>query len=105
MSIEENFDTAFDVNVEIKGIDDGKLVTLDEYSSKNRTRHLKCTGNSCEEFTIVHLAWLDFSHYQFGVNFYGLNHVAKRYNINKLMFYVSFNIVSSAKLFIFYIFS
>lgn len=93
------------MNVEIKGIDDGKLVTLDEYSSKNRTRHLKCTGNSCEEFTIVHLAWLDFSHYQFGVSFYGLNHVAKRYNINKLMFFVSFYQISSVKKLFLFIFS
>lgn len=86
---DEIFDTAFEVNVIIKGLDESKLITLDEYSAINRTRHLKCTGNVCEEFTIMHLAWLEFSHYQLNVNFYGLNH--KRYNINKLNFYVSPN--------------
>lgn len=74
------------MNVIIKGLDDSKLVTLDGYSSTNRTRHLKCKGNSCEEFTIMHLAWLEYSHYQFSVSFFGLTH--KRYNINKLNFYV-----------------
>lgn len=85
--LDEIFDTAFEVNVIIKGLEESNLITLDEYSAKNRTRHLKCKGNSCEEFTIMHLAWLEYSHYQLGVNFYGLNH--KRYNINKLYFYVS----------------
>lgn len=75
------------MNVIIKGLDDSKLITLDEYSAINRTRHLKCKGNVCEEFTIMHLAWLEYSHYQLSVNFFGLNH--KRYNINKLNFYVS----------------
>lgn len=84
---DEIFDTAFEVNVIIKGLDESKLVTLDEYSTINRTRHLKCTGNVCEEFTIMHLAWLEYSHYQLNVYFYGLNH--KRYNIKKLNFYVS----------------
>lgn len=83
---DEIFDTTFQVNVIIKGLDDSKLVVLDEYSSVNRTRHLKCKGNICEDFTIMHLAWLEYSHYQLNVNFFGLNH--KRYNINKLYFYV-----------------
>lgn len=86
---DEIFDTKFQVNVIIKGLDDSKLVVLDAYSSINRTRHLKCTGNTCEDFTIMHLAWLEFSHYQLNVNFYGLNH--KRYNINKLYFYVRYH--------------
>ncbi|CRK99945.1 CLUMA_CG013243, isoform B [Clunio marinus] len=82
----EIFDTSFNVNVIIKGLEDETLVELDEYSTINRTRHLKCKGNHCEEFTIVHLAWLEYSHYQFNVHFYGLTH--KRYNINKLTFYI-----------------
>lgn len=77
------------MNVIIKGLDESKLITLEEYSATNRTRHLKCKGNNCEEFTILHLAWLEYSHYQLTVNFYGLNH--KRYNINKLFFYVSYS--------------
>lgn len=84
--VDEIFDTSFEVNVIIKGLDESKLVILDEHSFKNRTRHLKCKGNVCEDFTIMHLAWLEYSHYQINVNFFGLNH--KRYNINKLNFYV-----------------
>lgn len=95
---DEIFDTTFQVNVIIKGLDDSKLVVLDEYSSINRTRHLKCTGNTCDEFTIMHLAWLEYSHYQLMVNFYGLNH--KRYNINKLFFYVRIFVTSTNNIFI-----
>lgn len=90
---DEIFDTGFEVNVIIKGLDDSKLLELSEYSANNRTRHLKCKGNSCEDFTIVHLAWLEYSHYQFSINFYGLNH--KRYNINKLTFYVGQQVILS----------
>ena len=59
--LDEIFDTPFEVNVIIKGLEDSKLITLVEYSAKNRTRHLKCTGNICEDFTIMHMAWLEYS--------------------------------------------
>lgn len=84
---DEIFDTSFLVNVQIKGLESLKFRNINNYWPKNRTRHLKCKGNNCEEFTVVHLGWLDYSHYQFLVNFYGLNN--KRYSITKLTFYVS----------------
>lgn len=83
--LDEIFDTAFSVNVQILGLDTNKLLPL--AGEKNRTRHLKCKGKECEEFTILHLGFLEYSHYQFIVTFYGLNN--KRYNIEKLTFYVS----------------
>lgn len=60
--LDEIFDTAFEVSVTIKGLEDSKLIPLQEYTSaKNRTRHLKCKGNNCEDFTILHMAWLEYS--------------------------------------------
>jgi hypothetical protein len=60
--LDEIFDTAFEVSVTIKGLEDSKLIPLDDYSvAKNRTRHLKCKGNNCEDFTILHMAWLEYS--------------------------------------------
>jgi hypothetical protein len=60
--LDEIFDTAFEVSVTIKGLEDSKLIPLDDYSvAKNRTRHLKCRGNNCEDFTILHMAWLEYS--------------------------------------------
>lgn len=87
--VDEIFDTAFDVSVQISGYENRnkKFHTLNDYPVKNRTRHLKCNGNTCEDFTILHIAWLDFSRYQFTIEFYGLNQ--KRYDIKELKFYVS----------------
>lgn len=87
---DETFDTSFLVSVQIKGLTESKLKNIDLFQAKNHTRHLKCKGDNCEEFTLVHLGWLEFSHYQFIIKFHGLNH--KRYNISKLTFYLkSFN--------------
>lgn len=86
---DEIFDTAFDVSVGISGYEtrNKRFKPLTDYPVKNRTRHLKCTGNMCEDFTILHIAWLDFSRYQFNIQFYGLQN--KRYDIKELKFYVS----------------
>lgn len=82
---DEIFDIAFSINIQILGLDNYELLPV---SGKNRTRHLKCEGSSCEDFTILHLGWLEYSHYQFIITFYGLNH--KRYNnFDELNFYVS----------------
>ncbi|KAG5675668.1 hypothetical protein PVAND_005555 [Polypedilum vanderplanki] len=90
-NIDETFDTTFLVSVKIKGLEDDKLKNIEKFQPQNRTRHLKCKGNNCEEFTLIHLGWLDYSHYQFIVNFYGLNH--NRYSITKLTFYIkTFNL-------------
>lgn len=83
--LDEFFDTTFSLNIKILGLENYSLLPK---GGKNRTRHLKCKGNSCDDFTILHLGWLEYPHYQFIVTFFGLNH--KRYNIEKLTFYVSF---------------
>lgn len=93
---DEIFDSSFLVNVQIKGLENLKFRNINNYWPKNRTRHLKCKGSSCEEFTVVHLGWLDYSHYQFLINFYGLN--SKRYSITKLTFYVSWTLLSAEKI-------
>lgn len=55
-----------------------------------RTRHLKCEKQSCDEFIVLHLGFLDYTHYIITVNFYGLEAFHSRYNINELYIYVSF---------------
>ncbi|KAL7052212.1 hypothetical protein ACKWTF_004817 [Chironomus riparius] len=82
----EIFDTSFLVSVQLKGLNNLKFKNINKYQLRNRTRHLKCKGNICEDFTVVHLGWLDYSHYQFLINFYGLN--SNRYSITKLTFYI-----------------
>ncbi|KAJ8977166.1 hypothetical protein NQ317_003106 [Molorchus minor] len=52
-----------------------------------RTRHLKCEKQSCNEFIVLHLGFLDYTHYIITVNYYGLEAFHSRYNINELYFY------------------
>lgn len=56
--------------------------------AKNRTRHLKCSRSTCEEFTVLHLGFLDYAHYVITVKFFDLGHFHQRYHINELKFYV-----------------
>lgn len=90
--LDEVFDKSFQVNVEIKGLtEEHKPITvLSRFANQNRTRHLKCVKSNCEEFTVLHLGWLEYSHYIVKVHFYGLTAFHKRYNISKLTFYVSY---------------
>lgn len=53
------------------------------------TRHLLCERNKCDEFTIMHLGFLDYAHYIITVRFHGLEGFHQRYNIKDLKFYVS----------------
>lgn len=48
-----------------------------------------CERNSCEEFTVLHLGFLDYAHYIITVRFFGLESFHQRYKIKELKFYVS----------------
>lgn len=54
-----------------------------------RTRHLKCERQTCEELVVAHLGFLDYSYYIITVRFHGLESFHQRYNICDLTFYVS----------------
>lgn len=54
-----------------------------------RTRHLICERQSCEEFMVLHLGFLDYTHYMLTVRFHGLESFHQRYNIIEVMFFVS----------------
>lgn len=49
-----------------------------------------CERNACEEFTVLHLGFLDYAHYIITVRFYDLEGFHQRYNIKKLIFFVRF---------------
>lgn len=57
-----------------------------------RTRHLICERNSCEEFTVLHLGFLDYAHYIITVRFAELEGFHQRYKIKELKFFVSVSI-------------
>ncbi|XP_018565323.1 transmembrane protein 181 [Anoplophora glabripennis] len=84
----EIIDKMFEISVGISGLtEDHKPVSILDINQNNRTRHLKCEKQSCEEFIVLHLGFLDYTHYIITVNFYGLEAFHSRYNINELYFY------------------
>ncbi|XP_046734631.1 transmembrane protein 181 isoform X1 [Diprion similis] len=85
----ERYDESFQVSVSIDGqVSDRKAVSiLAPEAGHNRTRHLKCERQSCEELVVVHLGFLDYSHYIITVRFHGLESFYQRYIIRDLTFY------------------
>ncbi|XP_012283820.1 transmembrane protein 181 [Orussus abietinus] len=86
---DERYDKSFQVSVSIDGIDpDRKLIAvLAPEVGHNRTRHLKCERQSCEEFMVVHLGYLEYTNYIITVHFHGLESFHQRYYIRNLTFY------------------
>lgn len=86
---DETFDKTFHVSVSIEGLTaDHKPVTiLHSDRAHNRTRHLKCKRQDCEEFIVLHLGFLDYTHYILTIHFYGLESFHQRYTIRDVTFY------------------
>ncbi|XP_043270978.1 transmembrane protein 181 isoform X2 [Venturia canescens] len=86
---DERYDKTFQVSVTIDGItpEDRLSPVLAAETGHNRTRHLKCERESCEELVVAHLGSLDYSHYIITVRFHGLESFHQRYLIRDLTFY------------------
>lgn len=88
---DERYDKSFQISVTIDGISEQHkpLTVLGASQAHNRTRHLVCVRNDCEEFTVMHLGFLDYAHYIITVRFLGLESFHQKYNIRAITFYVS----------------
>lgn len=88
---DERYDKSFQISVTIDGISEQHkpLTVLGAGQAHNRTRHLVCVRNDCEEFTVMHLGFLDYAHYIITVRFLGLESFHQKYNIRAITFYVS----------------
>ncbi|XP_050574610.1 transmembrane protein 181 isoform X3 [Bombus affinis] len=86
---DERYDKSFQISISIDGITiDHKLIpVLSTEAGHNRTRHLKCERQTCEELVVAHLGFLDYSYYIITVHFHGLESFHQRYNIRDLTFY------------------
>ncbi|KAG8194655.1 hypothetical protein JTE90_003127 [Oedothorax gibbosus] len=86
---DERFKKPFHVAVTIHGITDkNKIVeVLGEALIRNRTRELHCFNNVCEEFTVVHLGFIEYTHYIIIVSFYGLERIDENYDVKDVIFY------------------
>ncbi|XP_031638690.1 transmembrane protein 181 [Contarinia nasturtii] len=88
----EKFDKTFQINVMIEGMTKDHTPVQLSSVVRNRTRHLVCECNFCDEFTIVHLGFLEYAHYIITVRFYDLEHFHQRYNIKDLiLFFKTYN--------------
>lgn len=86
---DERYDKSFQISIAIDGVGiDRKLIpVLSAETGHNRTRHLKCERQTCEEIVVAHLGFLDYNYYIITVRFHGLESFHERYNIRELTFY------------------
>ncbi|XP_044761439.1 transmembrane protein 181 [Coccinella septempunctata] len=86
---DEIYDKSFQVSITIEGLTEEHkpISVVDTKHSRNRTRHLRCENQNCDEFIVLHLGYLDYTHYILTVRFHGLEAFHKRYNINQVTFY------------------
>ncbi|XP_011499430.1 PREDICTED: transmembrane protein 181 [Ceratosolen solmsi marchali] len=86
---DERYDKSFRISVSIDGITVERKVEhiLPIEGGHNRTRHLKCESQTCEEIIVAHLGFLNYGHYIITVRFYGLESFHQRYTIRDVKFY------------------
>ncbi|KAM3958536.1 transmembrane protein 181 [Aphomia sociella] len=86
---EEIFDKSFQISISIDGIlsDHTAVNLIPESSATNRTQHLKCKEQVCDEVMVLHLGSLVYTHYVLNIRFYGLKEFHKRYYIREIIFY------------------
>ncbi|XP_039750169.1 transmembrane protein 181 [Pararge aegeria] len=86
---EEIFDKSFQISIAIEGVVGGHVTVniIPETGVTNRTLHLKCKKQICEEIMILHLGSLEYTHYVLNIQMYGLKEFHYRYNIRDIVFY------------------
>ncbi|XP_076258872.1 transmembrane protein 181 [Rhynchophorus ferrugineus] len=85
----EIIDKEFNIAVSLSGLsEEHKPVNLDSsYFHENRSRELHCEKQNCDEFTVMHLGYLAYTHYMVTIKFYNLESFHARYTIKQLLFY------------------
>ncbi|XP_066254636.1 transmembrane protein 181 [Euwallacea similis] len=85
----EIIDKEFNVCVTLSGINEDHKPEeiLNRKDHQNRTRHLHCDKQICDEFIVLHLGHLDYTHYIVNIKFYNLESFHTRYNIKELYFH------------------
>ncbi|XP_019772753.1 transmembrane protein 181 [Dendroctonus ponderosae] len=85
----ETIDKEFDICVTLSGLTEehkpAKILTAKNH--QNRTHHLRCDKQACDEFIVMHLGYLDYTHYMVNIAFYDLETFHATYNIRELYFH------------------
>ncbi|XP_034244090.1 transmembrane protein 181 [Thrips palmi] len=84
---DELYDRAVHIGVTAHGImeDHRPVLILKADRGHNRTRHLHCKLQDCEEVVIMHLGFLAYTHYMVEIRFYGLE--SHTFNVKEITFY------------------
>ncbi|KAL1464780.1 hypothetical protein WDU94_004398 [Cyamophila willieti] len=87
---DESYDVGFHYRVSITGVEqDHQDIDIMDAYHHNRSRHLVCTRDACQEVMLLHLASLQYARYLVTVRLYNLDGFQKRYHINQITFHVS----------------
>ncbi|CAG9766829.1 unnamed protein product [Ceutorhynchus assimilis] len=85
----EIIDKEFDICVTLSGLTEehkpDKILTAKDH--QNRSRHLHCDKQTCDEFIVMHLGYLDYTHYIVNIIFNDLESFHSRYTIKEVYFY------------------
>ncbi|XP_022242398.1 transmembrane protein 181-like [Limulus polyphemus] len=84
----ETFYKPFRLGVTLHGVSNQNkpMVVLDESHSHDRVRKLYCASKLCDGLTLLHLGFLDFSHYVITIRFYDLESTDKMHHIQDIIF-------------------
>ncbi|KAL1491469.1 hypothetical protein ABEB36_012065 [Hypothenemus hampei] len=85
----ETIDKEFQICVTVSGLTEEHKPTSvsPHYEHHNRTRHLHCNKQICDEFLVMHLGYLAYTHYIVNFHFYDLEAFHERYHIKELNFH------------------
>lgn len=84
---EESYEKAVHVSVTAHGIreDHRPALILKADREHNRSRHLHCRWQGCDELVVLHLGYLAYTHYLLQIRFYGLE--SHTYHVKDITFY------------------
>ncbi|RXG72783.1 Transmembrane protein [Armadillidium vulgare] len=86
---EEFFKREFLLNISLEGLakDMKKTEVLKKNQAHSRNRTLSCDHDACSEFNILHLGYLEYTHFILTLNFQGLENIHQRAPIKDIIFY------------------
>nr|CAG4643825.1 EOG090X03I5 [Lepidurus arcticus] len=83
---DETFDKPFQVSISMQGFSDESAEIYPPQLLENRTRHLFCEKDGCNDLVLLHMGYIAASHEVFSINFSGLQTIHERYTIQDVVF-------------------
>ncbi|KAI5702365.1 hypothetical protein M8J76_005979, partial [Diaphorina citri] len=84
----ESYDKIFHYKASLSGGDQDMDIMATFHH--NRSRHLLCTRDSCQQVMLLHLAYLQYSRYSLTLHLYNLESFHQRYHISQITFHFKY---------------